>query len=189
VNIPDVRRQWTDFSQGTLASTGNATDLALSGSGFFAVESANGVLLTRNGNLRVSASGDLETSEGHKLRSTGGGTVRLDPKQSFTVGPDGTVSQGGRTVAQIEVVEVSDTTRLAKLPGGYFRVADVTATMRPARGVEVRQGQLESSNIAAPESAIRLVSVMRQFEMLQRAAGIGAEMNKRAVEDVARMGS
>jgi hypothetical protein len=34
---------------------------------------------------------------------------------------------------------------------------------------------------------VRLVSVMRQFEMLQRALNLGAEMNRRSVEEVARV--
>jgi flagellar basal body rod protein FlgG len=36
---------------------------------------------------------------------------------------------------------------------------------------------------------VRLVSVMRQFEMLQKAVTLGAEMNRRAIEEVARVGS
>ena len=42
---------------------------------------------------------------------------------------------------------------------------------------------------ARPKSAVRLVSVMRQFEMLHKAISIGAEMNKKAVEEVARVGA
>ena len=34
---PVVGRQWTDFSQGSLTNTGNPTDLALAGPGFFSV--------------------------------------------------------------------------------------------------------------------------------------------------------
>ena len=40
-----------------------------------------------------------------------------------------------------------------------------------------------------PGAAVRLVGVMRQFEMLHKAISIGAEMNKKAVEEVARVGS
>jgi flagellar basal body rod protein FlgG len=36
--------------------------------------------------------------------------------------------------------------------------------------------------------AVRLVNVMRQFEMLNRAISFGAEMNRRAIEEVARVG-
>ena len=35
--------------------------------------------------------------------------------------------------------------------------------------------------------AVRLVSVMRQFEMLQRAMTIGGDMNRRSVEEVAKV--
>jgi flagellar basal body rod protein FlgG len=51
----------------------------------------------------------------------------------------------------------------------------------------VMQGALEQSNVPAGDAAVRLVSVMRQFEMLQKAVGIGAEMDKQAITDVARV--
>ncbi len=60
--------------------------------------------------------------------------------------------------------------------------------MKAASG-EIQQGKIESSNVPNAESAVRLVSVMRQFEMLQKAISIGADMNKQAIEEVARSGS
>jgi len=53
--------------------------------------------------------------------------------------------------------------------------------------LEVLQGKLESSNSGPAEAAVRLVGVLRQFEMLQKAISLGAEMNRKAVEDVARV--
>ena len=44
------------------------------------------------------------------------------------------------------------------------------------------------SNVGSAESAVRMISVMRQFEMLQRTITLGAEMNRRGVEEVARVG-
>jgi len=37
------------------------------------------------------------------------------------------------------------------------------------------------------EGAARLVNVMRQFEMLKKAASLGDEMNRQAVEQVAKI--
>ena len=51
------------------------------------------------------------------------------------------------------------------------------------------QGRLEGANGAPAEHAVRLVSIMRQFEMLQRALAIGGEMNKKAIDEVARVSS
>jgi len=83
----------------------------------------------------------------------------------------------------------ADVGALAKQAGSYFQAADPAATPAPATGVEVQQGKLEGSNVGTAESAVRLVSVMRQFEMLHKAISIGAEMNKKAVEEVAHVGS
>jgi len=59
----------------------------------------------------------------------------------------------------------------------------------PAAAAQVEQGKIEDSNVSPAESAVRLVSVMRQFEMLNRAVALGSDMNKRAIEEVARVGS
>lgn len=58
----------SDFSQGNLATTGTATDMALNGSGFFVVNQAGTDQLTRTGNFQLSATGDLITSEGYGVQ-------------------------------------------------------------------------------------------------------------------------
>ena len=74
---------------------------------------------------------------------------------------------------------------MEKQPGGYFRFASdpkITAAI-----AKVHQGNLESSNVGPAESAVRLVSILRQFEMLQKAVNLSAEMNRKAVEEVAKV--
>jgi len=86
----------------------------------------------------------------------------------------------------VEVVDFADRSGLAKYGAGYFQ-AQPGATATPVAEVEVRQGRLEGSNVSPAEGAVRLVSVIRQFEMLQKAISLGAEMNRKAVEEVARV--
>jgi flagellar basal-body rod protein FlgF len=59
----------------------------------------------------------------------------------------------------------------------------------PAANIEVVQGKVESSNVEATQAAVKLVGVLRQFEMLQRAVRIAGDMGKQAVEQVAKVGS
>jgi flagellar basal body rod protein FlgG len=73
--------------------------------------------------------------------------------------------------------------------GTYFRLSDSSIHPRPATAVELHQGKLESANFTPAEAAVRLVGIMRQFEMLQKAMALGSEMNRKAVEEVARVGS
>ena len=54
-------------------------------------------------------------------------------------------------------------------------------------GTTVEQGKLEASNTGTAESAVRLINIMRQFEMLQKAASTALDMSKQAVEQVAKV--
>jgi flagellar basal-body rod protein FlgF len=187
---PVIQRAWTDFAQGPLTSTNNATDLALSGPGFFAVNGPNGPLYTRDGSLQVSPNGTLVTADGYSVRLEGGQPLTLTPGAPLVVGADGTVSQNGAALGQLEIVNFSDPHLLTKTAGTYFQNPDPrTVSPQAATNAQVSQGKLESSNFAPAESAARMITVLRNFEMLQKAVKIGTEMNRQAVEEVAKVGS
>jgi flagellar basal-body rod protein FlgF len=186
---PVVQRQWTDFAQGTLMETGNATDLALSGAGFFGVNGPNGPFYTRSGSFRISPQGVLVTAEGYPVRLVGGQTVQLQSTDPIQVSPDGQVLQDGNALGQLEIVNFSDPSRLAKAAAAYFQVPDASVKPVAATNAQVFQGKVETSNAAPAEAAARMVSLLRTFEMLQKAVKIGTDMNRQALEEVARVGS
>ena len=67
-----------------------------------------------------------------------------------------------------------------------FTQGDFSQTTNPLD--VVIQGKVENSNVAPAESAVRLVDLMRQYEMLQKAVSVSADMNKQAIDQVARVG-
>jgi flagellar basal-body rod protein FlgF len=179
-----IQTQWTDLSQGVIRETSNPLDLAVQGEGLFAVETPNGVRYTRNGNFRLSPAGALSTADGNPLRAKGGGQLVMQQGVAVEVLPDGTVQQGANIVGQLDVSSF-DPGALDKIGLNYFAVAD-GATAKLASGI-VLQGKIEQSNVGSAESSVRLVAIMRQFEMLQKAMNIGNELNRRAIEEVARV--
>jgi flagellar basal-body rod protein FlgF len=188
--LPLIQKQWTDFSQGTLTPTGNALDLGLSGQGFLALNSPNGTIYTRGGQFQVSKSNQLQTADGYTLRDTqnNGLPITVDPAQPINIAKDGTVQQNGQTVGQIEIGGVDNPAQaLSKLGKSYFVFSTQPAKLTPDPAPEVQQGTLEQSNVPVSDAAVRLVSIMRQFEMLQKALTVGADMNKQAVEEVAKV--
>ncbi len=185
--LPVIERPWTDFSQGELRSTGNPTDVALTGKGFFTVAGPNGPLYTRNGSFHISAAGQMTGADGYPLQKVGGGAVTVDPSRPVEIGPDGTISQDGTEVAQLAIADFPDPAALAKQGHSYFQVPGSSVPPAAAASFELRQGMLENSNASGAEGAGRLVSVMRQFEMLKKAASLGDEMNRQAVEQLAKV--
>jgi flagellar hook protein FlgE len=61
----------TSYLQGTLANTGNATDMALSGDGFFVVQQNGVQSLTRAGNFQTDLYGNLQTVNGEQVMGYG----------------------------------------------------------------------------------------------------------------------
>ncbi len=229
--LPVIERQWTDFSQGALTPTANPLDLGLTGPGFFALNSAAGVVYTRNGQFQVGKSnvpgkGQLQTLEGYTLRNvlgdatTKGQPILVDPALPISIGKNGEVEQGGQVIGQIELVGPDTRSgtgsgtgseanpdpnagpnagpnpgpnagpnpgMINKLGNSYFRMSASGTPPAAPKNTEVMQGALEQSNVPAGDAMVRLVSMMRQFEMLQKAVGIGADMDKQAITDVARV--
>ena len=102
------------------------------------------------------------------------------------IGVDGTVRQSGVVLGQLELAEFAPGS-LAKQGASLFGPIEGTQPLA-ASAVQVQQGKLEGSNVESAESAVRLVGILRQFEMLQKTITIGSEMNRRALEEVARVG-
>jgi len=187
--LPVIERQWTDFSQGSITPTGNPLDLALNGKGFFVANAASGPVFTRSGSFHISSQGTLETAEGYPVQGQDGKPIPLDPSKPVEITPDGTVRQDGQEVGQIAVVNFADPSALAKRGSNYFWIDVSKMQPAPASQVEVQQGRIEAGNSQPAESAVRLVNVLRQFESLQKAMAIGNEMNRQAVQEVAKVTS
>ncbi|MBI4891092.1 MAG: flagellar hook basal-body protein [Acidobacteria bacterium] len=185
--VPEIDSHRTDFRPGVLTSTGSAQDLALSGEGFFLVDGPNGPLLTRGGTFRVSADGRVTTSEGYEFATVEPRRIRADSTKAVEVDLDGTVRQEGVALGRFKLVRPDLKNQPAKREGVYFSIDNSQVAGMPESQAEVRQGMSEASNYSAPEAAVRLVSVLRQFESLQRAMQMSSEMGRKAVEEVARV--
>jgi flagellar basal body rod protein FlgG len=181
-----VEKNWTDFSQGTLAATGNPLDVALGSKGFFVVSGPSGPLYTRNGSFHLSSTGMLTTPDGYAVQDTSGTAIQATGVGPLEIAGDGTVSQDGAALGQLAVVNLFPGAA-DKAGANYYRQPGAQTAPSPATDVQVYQGKLEASNVATPETAVRLVSLLRQFEMLQKAANLGAEMDQRAIQDVAKV--
>ncbi len=125
-------------------------------------------MYTRNGQFQLSKSNQLQTADGYTLRDTQnkGQPITVDPAQPIDIGNDGFVQQNGQTVGQIEIGGVDNPSQaLSKLGSSYFAFSTQPAQIQPDPATQVQQGALEQSNVPVADAAVRLVGIMRQFEM------------------------
>ncbi len=152
----------TDFSSGAVRQTGNATDLAINGDGFFLVDKHGETLLTRAGNFHFSTSGELQTEQGYPVMSADGGPVAIDPVQPWNVTEDGGIEQGGgaQLLALVRPASLGD---LVKVGENMFSpLADTSPVATADRNV--KSGYLEQSTVQPAIEMMELIETSRAYE-------------------------
>ncbi len=174
----------TDFAQGSLQQTGNPLDLALEGSGFFAVQAPTGTQYTRNGNFHLTKDGALVTAQGYPVLGDKG-PITL-PEGTAEISSTGVISVNGDIAGQLQLTQFDSSVPLTSLGDANFSAPAAAATN--ATQLTVRQGSLESSNINPVECAVGLIEIQRNAEMMQRAlTTFHNEFNRTAAEDLPKV--
>ncbi|OYY92553.1 MAG: flagellar biosynthesis protein FlgF [Hydrogenophilales bacterium 28-61-23] len=179
----------TDFTPGTVQQTGQPLDVALRGSGWIAVQDANGQeAYTRMGHLQVSQNGIMQTGNGLNVLGDAG-PLAVPPDQDILIAKDGTVSTvpinlGLNAVAiagRIKLVNPTETD-LERGEDGLFRQKSGQPADADAN-VTLISGALETSNVNPAEAMVNMVSLARQFELQMRVLR-AAEDNNRSADKV-----
>lgn len=186
VTAPTIDRHHTDLRQGQLLPSGSQSELALSGAGFFLVTGPQGPLITRAGRIQVARDGRLVTPEGYEFVTVEPRRIKADPQRPLDIDKEGTVSQGGVRLGKLKIINPDLSVQPPKREGVYFSL-DSRLMTAPEASADVYQGRVEAANVSVPETAVRLINVLRQFESLNKAIQLGGEMSRKAVEEVARI--
>ena len=181
----------SDFSQGAIRETGNPLDVALDGEGFFAIETKDGVRYTRQGNFRLNDANVLVNHDGNPVLGEGGqitiqgigNIVSIDTQGKISLG-DGLGNQG---VGNLRVVKFNDPGKLIKTGKGLFMPTGADVNEIEADNVSVKQGAIESSNVAAVKEMTKMIEVMRTYEAYQKVIQTIDSVNGRAVSELARI--
>ena len=163
----------TDMAQGTLEKTGNVFDLALDGSGYFAVQTPEGVRYTRKGNFQLDTQSRLTTQNGFPvLNNQGKPLILRQGIKDVNIDINGAISSGvalnNQPVGNIKVLKFAEGALLEKQGDGLYRSVDPTQKEQPAPDTAVRQGFLEQSNVNSVEEMTKMITTVRGFEGMQR---------------------
>lgn len=184
---PDIVRSYTNYTQGSLRSTGNLTDLAISNDNyaFFTVEDKNGnELYTRDGNFTIDKDRFLVTTDGYRVLGEEGYINLAD--DNFAIGIDGKIfNDTGVSLGQVKMTSFTNPETLDKL-GNNFLAATETSEKRPFEG-EIEQGYLEMSNVNTVTEMVNMINISRAYEANQKVLQVQDEMLGKATTEVGRI--
>lgn len=173
------------FTPGMIQDTGNPTDVAIEGDGFFGIQMPNGELrYSRDGAFHLDANGVLRTGDGFAVD----GNITIPDGVSMsnvTVASDGTVSytQGetSTTVGTIGIYRFRNPAGLSSEGGNLYAATAASGAALPATVgtngfLGLRQAFLERSNVEVVTELVSLITAQRAYEINARAIRAGDEM-------------
>ncbi|NNM81378.1 MAG: flagellar basal-body rod protein FlgG [Burkholderiales bacterium] len=173
------------FTQGNLQQTGNSTDLAINGQGFFQVLMPDGTTAyTRDGAFQINSQGQIVTSSGYVVQPA----ITIPPGAlSITVGTDGTVSvlqPGSTTPVQVGTVQLATFINPAGLQAlGQNLYAQTASSGSPTVNTPglngtglVDQGYVETSNVNVVEELVNMIQTQRAYEINSKSITVSDQM-------------
>ncbi|MBR5964965.1 MAG: flagellar basal-body rod protein FlgF [Treponema sp.] len=166
----ETNENYTDFAEGSLKNTDQATDFALHGKGFFVIQTPVGNRYTRNGNFYIGKEGILETKDGYPVLGENG-IIRLEDDQ-FKVNEDGMiVTKDNQVVDRFLAVRFDNERYLKKAGNSFYMENEISGPAHIAEGEErpqFIQNFVESSNVNVVNEMVRMIEVNRAYEANQK---------------------
>lgn len=156
----------TDLTPQGVRQTGQPLDFAISGAGFFALRTPQGIRYTRDGQFHASAQGLLVDAQGNQVLSQAGGPL--------TVSAKGTVS-----AASLGVFNLT-----GPVKQGY-NLFTGTAAGRASGTVE--PGVLEDSSVDPVHTMVDMIASLRAYESGQKAISSIDETLQQSSQSVAAL--
>jgi len=155
----------TDFAAGSLSTTGGNLDLAINGSGFFAVSHNGSERFMRDGAFTLNQERMLVTRDGIPVLGIDGNTITV-PDGAIGINPAGEIYVDGELVASIRLVDFENPSLLRK-HGANMWTALEGANQIPFSS-RVEQGMLELSNVNIIREMVEMIEISRTYEANQR---------------------
>jgi flagellar basal body rod protein FlgG len=151
----------SDFAQGQLNETGKQQDLAIFGPGLFKLRDGDHYVYSRGGSFMRGENGSLKDAAGRVLQQAGSGDLSISA-DAFELLGDGTILENGLPTSQIGLFEARDDGALSASGGSVFTAPE--DAMKDAENSTIRQGFIESSNVAMSDEVVSMMDVTRQAE-------------------------
>lgn len=149
---------YRDIAEGPMKVTSNPLDVAISGPGYFSVQTPLGERFTRAGNFQLDVDGTLVTPEGYQVLDEGGQPIQFEPQdREISIGEAGDIIVDGAPRATIGVFEFANPQLMERTGSTLYKAEGAQAAVSS----RVMHGTLEGSNISPVMELTHMIKVQR----------------------------
>jgi flagellar basal-body rod protein FlgF len=187
VTYTQDRATYRESQPGTLTHTANPFDLALTGDGYFTVNTKAGPRLTRDGRFGPMPDGTLADSNGNAVLDTTGKPIQMAPTDTqISIASDGSVSSENGPIGKIGVVQPADPMKM-RAEGATNFVSDANTSQVATPGVV--QGAIEGSNVQPVMEVTRMMDNERQFQFVTQFVQAEGDRQQQTIDKLLPSGS
>jgi flagellar basal body rod protein FlgG len=143
-------KQVTDHTQGEMVQTSSPLDVAISGEGFFTLQTNQGIQLTRNGKFKLDNDGFLVNEQGNKVMGKNGEINIADnivnENEKLTISKNGVIKMGDTEIDTLLIQQKNTADQMDRAAGLNFLSGEDVVPADESK-FELAQGYLEESNV------------------------------------------
>jgi len=156
--------------QGELIRSDNPLDVAVEGDAWLAIQTPAGQVYTRDGRMRMTEAGELQTLTGHPLLDVGGAPILLDPDAGPPlIARDGTITQNDRQIGALGLFRIDERAILTRYDSSGVLPDRPAEPILDFVRTGVTQGYVERANVNPVLEMTRLIVVSRAFDSVTKA--------------------
>jgi flagellar basal-body rod protein FlgF len=177
------RATYRDQAEGTLNQTGNPLDIAIGGSGYFTVQTANGPRLTRSGRFELQADGTIVDAAGNALLDANSQKLKVGATDTnLNVTADGGISSQNGPIGKIAIVTPANPNGMTAEGGRLFNPGGPTT---PVAVPKLIQGTVEDSNVQPIGELVRMMDTERNFQFATQFVEAEGQRHQTAIDKIA----
>ncbi|MDB5414393.1 MAG: flagellar basal-body rod protein FlgF [Rubritepida sp.] len=179
------RASWRDTTPGVVTQTGNPLDVAISGEGYFVVETLRGERYTRAGRFAIGQDGRLVDQNGNAVLNANSQPIAISPGDTrIEIQGDGTIRSENGVLGRLRLVRFEDEQGL-KAEGDRNFDADGRQPAEIARPALV-QGAIEGSNVRSVLEMTRMMAELREFQLASQFIDRESDRQQSAIDRLLR---
>ncbi|MFM9891058.1 MAG: flagellar hook basal-body protein [Rickettsiales bacterium] len=169
---------YRDTTSGSIKTTGNTFDFAISGTGYFQIQTPLGSRYTRAGNFQVNDQGVLVNQDGYAVLGGDNSQILIPSNaRNIEVNGAGLIRIDGVDGGQVGVFEFVNPQLMRRQGNNLYSATEPATLTNTSR---VLQGSLESSNVSAISETVRLLQLSRSVTNSAKLTDTVYELERKA---------
>ena len=174
-----------DLSEGPLITTNNNFDMAISGDGYFVMDTPSGERFTRQGHFQLDTEGNLINSQGFTVAGVNGViNIPFDEGEIY-VASDGTISTDiSENIAQLRIVSFENEQEMTRSAHGLYTSEETPTDILDPK---ILQGALENSNVKPIIEMTRMMTLLNEYKSVDNFIKKEHERQEKAIQRLGRI--